>query len=101
MLFLINKKKDRVKKNKGSVGSRSETVNKNLIQDLHLLVPTFDEPANQGSSMNTQRKVSQRRMPRNSAGLSLKRRPFRNQCTVCFRFEDFRLMATSGVCVCY
>ena len=64
---------------------------------LHLLVPTLEEPANQGSKMKMHRKVSHRRMPRNRAGLSLKRSPFRNQWTVCFRLEDFRLMVLLSV----
>jgi hypothetical protein len=50
----------------------------------HLLIPTFDEPANQGSKMNTQRNVVADFNPSRKLGLSCKRSPFLNQCTVCF-----------------
>lgn len=54
------------------------------ISYLHLLIPTFVELANQGSMMNTHRKVVAPRSPSRRAGLSCNRSPFRNQWTVCF-----------------
>ena len=59
---------------------------------LHLFVPTLLLPANQGSRMKMQRNVSLRRIPRSSAGLSESLRPLRNQCTVCFFRELFRVI---------
>lgn len=51
---------------------------------LHLFIPTFELPANQGSITNTQRKVVASVSPRNREGLSCSRNPLRNQCTRCF-----------------
>jgi hypothetical protein len=51
---------------------------------LHLLIPTFEDPANHGSRMNTQRNVVAHFNPSRKLGLSCKRSPFLNQCTVCF-----------------
>lgn len=50
---------------------------------LHLLMPTLELPANQGSMMKTHRNVVASWMPRNNDGLSCSRRPFRNQWTTC------------------
>ena len=63
-----------------------------LESHLHLFVPTLLLPANQGSRMKMQRKVSLLLIPRNRAGLSESRRPLRNQCTVCFFRELFRVI---------
>ena len=57
--------------------------------DLHLFVPTLEDPANHGSRMKIHLKVSHLLIPRSKAGLSLSLRPFLNQWTVCFFFEFF------------
>ena len=57
---------------------------------LHLLVPTLEEPANQGSRMKMHLKVSHLLIPLNRAGLSLSLRPFLNQWTLCFLRETLR-----------
>ena len=54
---------------------------------LHLLVPTFEDPANQGSRMKIHLNVSHLLMPLSKAGLSLSLSPFLNQCTLCFLLE--------------
>ena len=59
-----------------------------LFVYLHLLVPTFDDPANHGSSMKMQRNVSHRLIPLSKLGLSLSLSPLRNQWTLCFLLED-------------
>jgi len=55
-----------------------------FISYLHLLTPTFDEPANHGSKIKMHRKVVAPFKPSLKLGLSCRRRPLRNQCTVCF-----------------
>ena len=69
----------------------SLSVNSGLTH-LHLLVPTLLLPANHGSRMKMHRNVSLLRIPRNRAGLSDSLRPLRNQCTVCFFRELFRVI---------
>lgn len=54
-----------------------------VVGHLHLLMSTLDEPANQGSRMKTQRYVEQPLSPSLRLGLSCRRRPLRNQCTMC------------------
>ena len=49
---------------------------------LHLLIPTLDDPANQGSRMYTQRTVSAPWMDFLSEGLSWSLKPFLNQWMV-------------------
>lgn len=51
---------------------------------LHLLMPTLEEPANQGSRMKTHLNVVAPLRPSRRDGLSCNRSPLRNQCTVCF-----------------
>lgn len=46
-------------------------------------MPTFEEPANQGSRMKTHLKVVAPLIPSRRLGLSCSRSPLRNQCTVC------------------
>lgn len=52
------------------------------IHYLHLLIPTLEDPANQGSRMYTQRTVSAPWIESLSEGLSWRRKPFLNQWTV-------------------
>ena len=73
------------------------SVNSGLTH-LHLLVPTLLLPANHGSRMKMHRNVSLLRIPRNRAGLSDSLRPLRNQCTVCFFRELFRVILSRGTC---
>lgn len=76
---------------------------------LHLLMPTLEELANQGSIMNTHRNVAASSRPSLNAGLSWRRSPFLNQCTMCFP-EEHRAVGgftvgvagavTGDACVC-
>ena len=66
------------------------------LTHLHLLVPTLLLPANHGSRMKMHRNVSLLRIPRSRAGLSDSLRPLRNQCTVCFFRELFRVILSRG-----
>ena len=75
----------------------SLSVNSGLTH-LHLLVPTLLLPANHGSRMKMHRNVSLLRIPRSRAGLSESLRPFRNQCTVCFFRELFRVILSLETC---
>lgn len=50
---------------------------------LHLLMPTLEEPANQGSRTKMHRRVVAPLRPASRLGLSCSLRPFRNQCTQC------------------
>lgn len=49
----------------------------------HLLIPTLEAPANQGSRMKTHLNVVAPFKPSLREGLSCKRNPLRNQCTIC------------------
>ena len=68
------------------------------LTHLHLLVPTLLLPANHGSRMKMHRNVSLLRIPRSRAGLSESLRPLRNQCTVCFLREPFRVILSQEMC---
>ena len=68
---------------------------------LHLFVPTLLLPANQGSRMKMQRNVSLLLIPLKRAGLSESRRPLRNQCTVCFFRELFRVILLTKLVLHY
>lgn len=46
-------------------------------------MPTLEEPANHGSRMKMHRSVVAPRTPSCRLGLSCRRRPLRNQCTLC------------------
>lgn len=58
-------------------------LSKDLETYLHLLMPTFEDPANHGSNKKTHLNVTAFLSPSVNAGLSCNRNPFRNQCTVC------------------
>lgn len=67
-----------------------DTITLKLYIDiyLHLFIPTLDDPANQGSTINIQRQVVAPDKAPLNAGWSCKRRPFRNQCTTFFCLWD-------------
>lgn len=69
---------------------------------LHLLMPTFEHPANHGSIVNMHRKVAAFLSPSYKAGLSCKRKPLRNQWIKwrcgCFLFDGVIVM-NSGAAV--
>lgn len=79
---------------------------------LHLLIPTLDDPANQGSRMYTQRTVSAPRIDSLREGLSWSRKPFLNQWIVfttitspdnpfkihCFRCQTSHKSLCSSLC---
>lgn len=56
-------------------------------RNLHLLIPTLLDPANQGSRINMHLKVVESFRPCFRDGLSCSLRPFLNQCTACFSLE--------------
>lgn len=60
-----------------------EILGKDRETYLHLLIPTFEDPANHGSNKKTHLNVTAFLSPSLNAGLSCNRNPFRNQCTVC------------------
>lgn len=53
--------------------------NHNFDVNLHLLMPTFDAPANHGSSMKMHRNVLALISPSRKLGLSCSLNPLRNQ----------------------
>lgn len=59
-------------------------------------MPTLEELANQGSIINTHRNVTAPFKPSLRAGLSWRRNPFLNQCTVCFPVEHGVASAGAG-----
>lgn len=63
----------------------------NSSTHLHLLIPTFEDPANQGSRMNIHRNVAAFLKPALRDGLSWSRSPFLNQCTICLGRGSFTL----------
>lgn len=57
-----------------------------LIVYLHLLMPTFEAPANHGSNMKMHLKVLASTRPSRKLGLSCSLNPLRNQWTECLFF---------------
>lgn len=68
------------------------------IHYLHLLIPTLEDPANQGSRMYTQRTVSAPWIESLSEGLSWRRKPFLNQWTVFTTITPLKSLQPFVVC---